>query len=224
MRLQFRLPALALTLTTCALLHAQTAPKQPVPPSPPTPVSTYTPSTTPISPARAAKIEEMLTVTGTKPGLMKTIEQGRERVGIYAEQQADILPPSPKDKEAKRKEITTAYEAQMTVIAEKHLTWDKLKPTLIRYCADTFTDQQMDRIIAFYKSEAGKLMLEKGPDLNQQTYSALMSVQNQAKPLTEEATKDMQAKMGALGLLHPAPIPKSCAAHASTAGSAPTAK
>jgi hypothetical protein len=166
----------------------------------------------------------MLTLTGTKPSLIATIEQGRKRIAIYADQQAGILPPVPKDQEAKRKQITVAYEARMSTIAEAQLTWDKLKPSLIRYCADNFTDQQMDRIIVFYKSAAGKVMLEKGQELNQQTYSALISLQNQAKPLTDQATLEMQDKMKALGLRAKPEAPKVLTSDRATTSNEVTAK
>src|SRR5580698_8386352 len=136
MRLKFPLPVMAWALT-CALLHAQTAPQKSAP-SAARGISSAAAST-PISPARVAKIEEMLTLTGTKPSLIATIEQGRKRIAIYADQQAGILPPVPKDQEAKRKQITVDYEARMSSIAEAQLTWDNLKPSLIRYCADNFT-------------------------------------------------------------------------------------
>jgi uncharacterized protein len=56
----------------------------------------------------------------------------------------------------------------------------------------------LDGIIAFYKSPAGKAMLEKGPSLNQRTYDTLQSLQAHAKPLTDQATKDMKDKAQAL--------------------------
>ena len=221
MRLRFPLPVMAWALT-CALLQAQTAPQKSAP-SAARGISSAAAST-PIPPARIAKIEEMLTLTGTKPSLIATIEQGRKRIAIYADQQAGILPPVPKDQEAKRKQITVAYEARMSTIAEAQLTWDKLKPSLIRYCADNFTDQQMDRIIVFYKSAAGKVMLEKGQELNQQTYSALISLQNQAKPLTDQATLEMQDKMKALGLRAKPEAPKVLTSDRATTSNEVTAK
>jgi hypothetical protein len=45
---------------------------------------------------------------------------------------------------------------------------------------------------------ANKVMLEKGPLLNQKTYDALQALQTQAKPLTDQATKDMKDKVDAL--------------------------
>jgi hypothetical protein len=159
----------------------------------------------PIPQARLAKIDEMITLTGLKPTLLETIEQGKKRLNWYAKVQTGTLTQVPKDKEDKEQEITATYTAKMKSIAEAELTWDKLKPSILRYCADNFTDAQMDGIIAFYKSPAGRAMLEKGTGLNQRTGDALQALQVHAKPLTDQATKDMQDKVQAL---YP-PTPKS---------------
>lgn len=140
----------------------------------------------------------MLTVTGVKPTLLKTIAEGQQQLKWYAQVQTGTLTAVPKEQEPKEHQITSDYTARMNGIADTQLTWDKVKSTLIRYCADNFTDEQMDSIIAFYKSPAGRVMLEKGPELNQRTYGALQALQMQAKPLTDRATKDMKEQVEAL--------------------------
>lgn len=180
----------------CTMLHGQTAPSASAAEGA---VKTAS-APTPPSPVRAAKIEEMLTVTGVKPTLLKTMEQGQERIKVYAEQQAHTQRPVPKERETDMHQITDAYISVMSSIAESQLTWDKLKPALLQYCADTFTDKQMDSIIAFYESPAGKAMLEKSAALNKLTYNALLALQAQTKPLTDQATKDMQNRVQGLAV------------------------
>jgi hypothetical protein len=213
--LKSSLAATAIALT-CPLLQAQTAPLKPAPAAAPNAAS----ASTPISPAKLAKIDEMLALTGMKPTLLQTIEQGKKRINFYADVQASTLSPVPKEKEAKEKEITAAYAAKMSGIAEAEITWEKLKPSILRYCADNFTDEQLEGIIAFYKSPAGKAMLEKGPALNQRTYDALQSLQVHTKPLTDQATKDMKDKVQALRPATPVAPRSSAPASPSSTGSA----
>jgi hypothetical protein len=52
----------------------------------------------PISPAKLAKIDEMLTLTGVKPIRLKTIDQGKERLNWNAKVQAGTLTQVPKEK------------------------------------------------------------------------------------------------------------------------------
>jgi hypothetical protein len=191
--LKSSLAATAIALT-CTLLHAQTAPLRPGLAAAPNTASV----STPIPPSKLAKIDEMLTLTGVKPTLLQTIEQGKKRINWYAKVQTGTLTQVPKEKEAKEQQITADYSAKMNSIAEAEMTWEKLKPSILRYCADNFTNAQLDGIIAFYKSPAGKAMLEKGPALNQRTYDALQSLQVHTKPLTDQATRDMKDKVQAL--------------------------
>jgi uncharacterized protein len=152
----------------------------------------------PIPPARIARIDEMLTVTGVKPTLLKSIAQGQKQLKWYAQAQTGTLSAVPKEQEPKEHQITSDYTVKMDHIADTQLTWDKARLPVFRYCADNFTDEQMDSIIAFYKSPAGKAMLEKGPELNQKTYDALQALQTQTKPLTDQATQDMKDHVQAL--------------------------
>jgi hypothetical protein len=177
-RLRSALAATALALT-CTLLHAQTAPPGYAPAAAPNTASL----STPISPAKLAKIDEMLTLTGVIPTRLKTIDHGKERLNWNAKVQAGTLTQVPKEKQAKERE-------------------------------------QLDGIIAFYKSPAGKAMLEKGPALNQRTYDALQALQVHAKPLTDQATKDMQDKVQALRPATPVPPRPSASATPSTTSSA----
>jgi hypothetical protein len=112
-RLRSALAATALALT-CTLLHAQTAPPGYAPAAAPNTASL----STPISPAKLAKIDEMLTLTGVIPTRLKTIDHGKERLNWNAKVQAGTLTQVPKEKQAKEKE-------------------------------------QLDGIIAFYKSPTG---------------------------------------------------------------------
>jgi hypothetical protein len=188
----------ALVISGC-VLHAQSKPSQSNPA-----ISSNTGSKpAPIPPAKAAKIEEMLTLTGLKPTLEQRIAEEKRELKWYAHVQSSILKGVPKDKEAQEQGITAAYVKDMNGIAEAQLTWEKIKPSIIRYCADNFTDEQIDSIMAFYKSSTGKLMLEKGKALNTTTAAAMHGLEIQTKQITDKDTEDMQAKVQAL--LPPAP-------------------
>ena len=45
------------------------------------------------------------------------------------------------------------------------LGWEKLEPEYTRMYAAAFTEQEMDDILAFYKSSTGRAMIEKSPML-----------------------------------------------------------
>ena len=193
MRPGFLLTIAAIAISGC-LLHAQSKPSQSNPA-----VSSNTGSKpAPIPPARVAKIEEMLTLTGLKPTLEQKIAEEKRQLKWYAHVQSSILKEVPKDKEPQEQGITAAYVKDMNGIADAQLTWEKIKPSIIRYCADNFTDEQIDSIVDFYKSPTGKLMLEKGNALNTTTAAVMHGLEIETKRMTDRDTEDMQAKVDAL--------------------------
>jgi hypothetical protein len=50
-------------------------------------------------------------------------------------------------------------QGKLATILASALSWEKLKPIYVKLYADTYTEQEMDGIIAFYKSPAGEAML-----------------------------------------------------------------
>jgi len=157
---------------------------------------------TSISAARAARIEEMLTLNGVKPDLLQMNAEAQKGLKAYARREAAILPQVAASDEARKKQLTEAYIAQMDSYAPK-ITWDALKPSLVKFCADNYTDAQIEDIIAFYKTPAGKVMREKSSALDQAVKIAVQSLQQSIVPQTLEATEDLKKKVGAL----PARVP-----------------
>jgi hypothetical protein len=192
MRPGFLLTIASIAISGC-LLHAQSTPSQ----SNPANSSNIGSKPEPIPPARAAKIEEMLTLTGLKPTLEQRIAEEKKQLKWYAHVQSSIR-EVPKDKEPEEQGITAAYVKDMNGIAEAQLTWEKIKPSIIRYCADNFTDEQIDSIVDFYKSPTGMLMLEKGKALNTTTAAVMHGLEIETKRMTDKDTEDMQAKVEAL--------------------------
>ncbi len=61
------------------------------------------------------------------------------------------LPPGAKPKAAE-------IQNRMMQLIQDRLSWEKFKPAFVQLYADTYTDEELDGIIAFYKSPAGKAM------------------------------------------------------------------
>lgn len=213
------LVAVSPLILTCTL-YAQVAPeKVPASAAPHMPQKIV-----PISSVQAAKIDEMLTLIGTKPALLQSVDRMKKQLNWYAVVQSSTLAAVPKAQEGNEHQITAAYVAEMKNIAESELTWEKLRPSIFQYCVQNFTYEQMDEIIAFYKTPAGKAMVEKNLGLNQRIADAFQSLQVHAKPMTDEATKTMKDKVQALYPAAPASSssPKSEPASPLSANSRPS--
>jgi hypothetical protein len=62
-----------------------------------------------------------------------------------------------------------AFQKRLIALIESQMSYASLEPDYIKLYADNFTDEQLDGIIAFYKSPAGQSMVEKLPALTAQS-------------------------------------------------------
>ncbi len=77
------------------------------------------------------------------------------------------------------------------------MDWDKLKPEYAQLYMETFTQEEVDGLLAFYRSPAGRAMIEKMPllmnkslQLSQARMQKLMPrIMSTAQQAAEEAVK-----------------------------------
>jgi hypothetical protein len=50
-------------------------------------------------------------------------------------------------------------------IVSDAVAWDKLKPAYLKLYLDAYSEEELDGIVAFYKSPAGQAMVTKTPEL-----------------------------------------------------------
>ena len=77
-----------------------------------------------------------------------------------------------------QQKIVDGMQAKMIGILKDEMSWDKLEPMYIRVYQQSFTQEEVDGIVAFYKTPAGQAMVKKLP----------LVVQN--------SMKEMQGRMG----------------------------
>lgn len=134
--------------------------------------------------SRAAKAEELLQLTNSEQMMKQMIDHARD---IQKAQAAKMqLPEEAKDQAPQLQE-------KFTQVITDRLDWNKLKPAFIKLYADTFTDEELDGMVAFYKSPAGKAVLAKMPQLSPKTVKiaqdAMQDVQAEIRRIIEEAKK-----------------------------------
>jgi hypothetical protein len=60
------------------------------------------------------------------------------------------------------------FQKKLVVVIEPQVGWKAMEPAFADLYAKTFTEDQMDAIIVFYKSPAGIVLMDKMPEINQQ--------------------------------------------------------
>ena len=93
-------------------------------------------------------------IDGVVQQSMKQALQGQE---ITAEQQA----------------ILDDMRHQMLAIMADEFTWQKLEPVFMKIYADSLTQTEVDGMIEFYRTEAGRALVAKMPTIMQNTMQAL---------------------------------------------------
>jgi hypothetical protein len=89
-----------------------------------------------------------------------------------------------------------AQESQrriMDLITEK-MSWEKVKPAYVQLYIEIFTDEELDGILAFYRSPAGRAMLEKMPRLMSKSMALAQKQMADMQPEIQKITKELEAK------------------------------
>lgn len=61
-------------------------------------------------------------------------------------------------------------------IVRQELTWDKLRPIYINIYQESLTQEDIDGLVAFYRSPAGDAMVKKMPLVGQKTMGAVQAM------------------------------------------------
>ena len=103
--------------------------------------------------------------------------------------------------DSERKKIDDFY-AQIKQIMTGALAWKSLEPEYAKLYADAYTEQQLDDLLAFYKSPTGQVVVEKTPVLLQGTAAIRQQRIVAVAPDLQKVFKDFGAALPSAS--HPA--------------------
>lgn len=129
-------------------------------------------------------IQELLALSGSHQmvDMTKTQLNGVAQGPIQQALQGKTLTPE------LTKIVQDASERASKAINEG-LTWEKVEPIFVEVYQSTLTQEEVEGIVAFYKTPAGKAMVEKMPQLMQLSGQKM---QQQLGPLMQELQKIQQ--------------------------------
>lgn len=119
-----------------------------------------------ILPARAdeatktAKVEEMFKVAKLDQLFSQTLSMVSNQMKSAAFQRmfGVKLPPE-------QQKTAEEFQDKVTQLITETLSWDALKPTYVKLYTETYTESEIDGLLAFYKSPSGQAMVSKTPQL-----------------------------------------------------------
>jgi hypothetical protein len=152
-----------------------------------------------------AKANEVMVILHTQPMVHNISETLKKKIADAADQ---IAGPAPTES-GKAKVVD--FEKKANQIIDAQLGWETMQARFTDIFAKNFTEEQLDSIIAFYKSPAGVALLETMPTVNDQMTqfgnSQITALQPQLKQLFEDFQKSVAAAAPAAPASAPAEKP-----------------
>ena len=130
---------------------------------------------------KSAKAEELIQLTQTDQ-MMKMMEPMMK--GMMAQANKDI----PAEQRAKVGEMQEKLLSMITVRI------NKAKPALAKVYTDTYTEEELDAILTFYKSPAGKSLIQKMPEVMQRSMPVMMQMMSDLQPEIMKMVEGIKSK------------------------------
>lgn len=99
--------------------------------------------------------------------------------------------------DAKQQQLVESMPAKMAQVMREEMSWSSMKPMYVQIYKDSFTQEEVDGLLAFYKSPAGQAMINKMPAVMQKT---MVVVQQRMGPLVQKMQAAMKQSLEEAGI------------------------
>lgn len=130
-----------------------------------------------------ALAEELMTVVHVD----KNMEQALQQITKMQEQVLNSQSATPEAKAKQQQIMKTAMDETKALFS-----WETLKPTFVEIYASTFTPEELQAMITFFKSPMGQKWIEKQPQLQAATMQKMQALMMQMQPKLQEAIQRAQ--------------------------------
>ncbi|MNF34623.1 hypothetical protein D3C84_154690 [compost metagenome] len=103
-----------------------------------------------------------------------------------------------------KKAVLETYQAKANAALDQAIGWNKLKPDMVKLYTTNFSESELKDLVAFYKSPLGKKVLEKMPQLTQQSAQMTQAKLESAVPVVNKLLDDMTKELDPKGAAAPA--------------------
>jgi hypothetical protein len=131
--------------------------------------------------SKSAKAEELLQLT-----------QGDQMVKMMEPMMKGMVAQMDKDMSAEQRAKVGEMQGKMMALVAVRLS--KAKPALVKVYTDTYTEEEIDGILAFYKSPVGKAFLQKMPEVMQRSMPVMMQMMGDLQPELKTMMEGMKEK------------------------------
>ena len=98
------------------------------------------------------------------------------------------------DKDMPAEQRAKVGEVQEKAMALVAASLNKAKPALATVYTDTYTEEELDGILAFYKSPVGKAFLQRMPEVMQRSMPVMMKMMSDLQPEIKTMVEGLKEK------------------------------
>jgi hypothetical protein len=136
-------------------------------------------------PASQESVEKLLAVTKVESTL-ETMYSGIEQVMRQSmKQAAQGKPLSPE-----QQRVFDTVPARFVAVMREEMNWQKMKPLYVQLYRETFEQEEVDGLLVFYASPAGRAFVNKMPIVMQKSMALSQSLMQSVIPKMTAAMKD----------------------------------
>jgi hypothetical protein len=143
----------------------------------------------PVKPETVRRLIKVTQVGKILDAYMAQIDAGMES-GIRQAMRGKPLTPE-------QQKVLDDMRAKMLAIFKESLNWETLEPVLIDVYTRTFTESEVEGMLAFYETPAGKALITKTPQLMQNTAQAMQSQVSALLPKFQKLEEETMAQLKA---------------------------
>lgn len=150
-------------------------------------------TTTLAEPATDATIKELLTISKAQKLVDDINKQMESQMNATVLKQLGGRLPTPS-----QQQVIAKMTQRMAALLKEELAWEKMEPMYTRLYKQSFTEEELAGMLAFYKTPAGQAILHKLPMLMQTLMQDIQDMIVGMTPRIGEIQRDFIAEIGAL--------------------------
>ena len=133
---------------------------------------------------KEAKIERILALTKADTMIDQMFNQ------VKAMTASQVIPGATSEQRATAQEI----QDKIMGLMKARMGWDKMRPQYVKLYSDTFSDEEIDGLLVFHQSPAGRAMIEKMPLLMSKIMAMTQAQMGDIMPEIQRITKEALQK------------------------------
>jgi len=127
----------------------------------------------------------------------RQLDQMMHSIEMQVQMMAQEIPGAGDQLTPEQKKLSQEFTDKAMKVVNDNAGWTALEPDYVKLYASTYSEEEIDGILAFYKSPVGQTMLAKTPELStggmKIMHDRMMVFQPKVRALQEEYIKQLAA-------------------------------